>query len=503
MRDVLRSFILLSPLAFVNLTLTLVQGKVLAVVLGPDGTGLYFLAISFSGLIVTLMGLGLSASLPKLVAEFREKHQVDIWLTVVVGIAMSSLLGLILVGVVVATDVTVARMLLGGDALSSSTITFVLVTGLAGAFPWSWALAFQGFLKGLRNLSGYVKAGSIAATALLACVLAGAVIGGARGAVVGTILGQLTNTIVFATAAIREAKAQELPITLSRVAIRMPALQKRLWYLGLGAVVALFASSLGQNVVRSYLANNLSLTALGFFAAAWALSNRIPSMIYQTFSAYTVPTISALAQDWRAVAREQNHALRLGLLLGTPIMCVTTILLPWLIPVMLSSSFLPSSQLIRLMLIGELLSIVAWATCLALYPTGRAGINALSEWIWWGVFIGAAIPLTATIGLKGIGCAYIAAYLTLSVAAFAWEWRHHRLLWTVGNLKLIATSLAAVLVASGLAAFSALPIVAQLLLTLATLASWALVSVTASERQEARTALNSVGTRVRAIVGRT
>jgi O-antigen/teichoic acid export membrane protein len=503
MRDVLRSFILLSPLAFVNLTLTLVQGKVLAVVLGPDGTGLYFLAISFTGLIATLMGLGLSASLPKLVAEFRENRQTDIWLTVVVGIAMSSFLGLILVGVIVATDMTLARALLGGDALSSSTITFVLVTGLAGAFPWSWALALQGFLKGLRNLRRYVKAGSIAAAAFLACVLGGAIIGGARGAVVGTVVGQLTNSLVFAIAAIREARAQQVPITISGATIRMPALQKRLWYLGLGAVVALFASSFGQNVVRSYLAKNISLTALGFFAAAWALSNRIPSMIYQTFSAYTVPTISALAQDWRGVAREQNHALRLGMLLGTPIMCMTSVLLPWLIPVMLSSSFLPSSQLIRLMLIGELLSIVAWATCLALYPTGRATINALSEWIWWGVFIGTLIPLTKALGLEGIGCAYIGAYLTLSLAAFAWEWRHHRLLWTVGNLRLIATSLAAVLLVSGLGAFSDLPIAAQLLLTLATLSSWALLSVTMRERQEARTALNNLGTRVRAIIGRT
>src|SRR5439155_15020233 len=134
---------------------------------------------------------------------------------------------------------------------------------------------------------------------------------------------------------------------------------------------ALLAPSVGQYAVRSYLSQSRGLTAVGFFAAAFGISNRIPILIYQTFGTYVGPTISALGRDWRAITIEQNSALRMGLLGATPLLCSIVMFLPWIVPFLLSSRFEPIIPMLRLMLVGELVSVIYWATSISLYSSGR------------------------------------------------------------------------------------------------------------------------------------
>jgi O-antigen/teichoic acid export membrane protein len=502
MRQLIRAFLTLSPLTATNVLVMVAQFKLLAVLLGARGTGFYSLALAFMGLLATASGLGLSASLPKLVAEFRETRPRNVWPVLLVGIATSTLIGLTLGSILVMSPAGLTRPLLGGGRLESSTLLFLMGIGVVGAFPWAWAGAIQGFAKGLRSIALVVRAGVLSAVAASLLVVLGAVVGDAKGAVIGAILGQTAYVAIYGFSATREARRQRLPLFLMDIRQHMSYLQARLWYLGIGAIAAFLAASLGQTVARSYVAHSLGLAAVGLFAAAWALSNRLPLLIYQTFSTYTVPRLSALGNDWSAITKEQNWALRLGLLLGTPALCGAAACLQWLIPLVLSRQFLPGRDLMLLMLVGEAISIIYWATTLAFYPTGRAAANAFSEWGWWAAFVGLLIPLTEFFGLKGAGMAYTAAYAIAAAASWGWEHAHHGFSWSAENRRLIVASLAAVVIVAGLSLMTNLSNVGEIVLAIIVVLAWAGLALSARERDQSRAIVVLLAGHVRQRAGR-
>ena len=141
------------------------------------------------------------------------------------------------------------------------------------------------------------------------------------------------------------------------------------------------------------IARTLDLHALGLFAAAWAITNRLPALVYQTLNIYAMPRLSSLGNDWNAITREQNEALRLGLTLMAPILCLAIAASPWLVPILLSHAFLPAARILEIMFVGELLSVVFWTLSMGLFSTGRAAKFAAAEWGFWALLLASSAAL--------------------------------------------------------------------------------------------------------------
>lgn len=75
MGELLRSLIVLSPLAATTLIASVIQGKALAELLGPEGNGRFFLAAAFFSLATTLAAVGIHSAMTKLVSEFQGAQQ--------------------------------------------------------------------------------------------------------------------------------------------------------------------------------------------------------------------------------------------------------------------------------------------------------------------------------------------------------------------------------------------------------------------------------------------
>ena len=228
---------------------------------------------------------------------------------------------------------------------------------------------------------------------------------------------------------------------------------------------------------------------MGFFAAAWSITNRFPTLLYQTFSVHLVPTISSLGQDWRRISDEQNNALRLSLLAATPVLAVAIVAAPLVIHILLSSEFLPMSDLLRVMLFGELLSLVYWATGIALYPSGRPLASAVCEWSWWLLFALGLVVLTQSSGLLGAGYAYAGSYGFMATAIYMVETRRGHLRWTRSNLRLLALSVGTLLAVMTVSTAASGSTVILILLLVMVLIAWPFVGFTAKERTRLQAAL--------------
>ena len=463
------------------------QGKVLAEVLGPEGNGAFYLAAAFFSLATTLAAVGIHSAMTKLVAEFRGVHQIGmLWGVVYMGALTVTATSILLIAVSVLLSGDVSDIFLAGLGSDADRQFIVVVTAVA-LIPSSWALVMIGFLRGLGDVRVYAIAGSSMALLTVATVAGGAVIAGFKGAFVGAVAAQSLGVVIFGFATLRTAP--KAPARHETFNLKSLALERRVLIFGLLAVAAALAGSLGHTASRSFLANSLDLRAVGFFAAAWSITNRLPTLLYQTFSTYLVPTISSLGQDWRRISEEQNNALRLSLLAGTPVLAVAIVSSPLVIRLLLSSEFLPMTDLLRVMLVGELLSLIYWATGLALYPSGRPLANAVCEWSWWLVFGLGLVVLTHTSGLLGAGYAYAGSYGIMAASVYTLEMRRGHLRWSHSNVRLLVLSVTVLLGITTVSTVASGSEVTLILSLLVVLVVWPFVSLTSKERVYLNSAL--------------
>jgi O-antigen/teichoic acid export membrane protein len=492
-RKTLRGFLALSPLTLATAATALVQTKILAVFLGPDGTGFYGLALALLTLLSTIGGIGVSSALMKQIAEIggtpRER---DIWRTALFGIGTVVAVGGALTAVILLNSEFVVRLFLSGASISESDKHFIVDAAAAAVVPAALVPTIGGFLRGLRSLREYVVAGVIGAIAPMVAVVLGALWFDARGAFVGFVIGEVLVVTVLMFFAVRVARRQRIPFEVETPRRQFAAIEKALLMLGVFALATGLASSVGAAVGRAHIANAFDLRTVGFFAAAWAITNRVPSLIYQTFTSYLLPELSALRRDWTAIVKVQNDACRISLLAVTPLLAVGIAAGPWIVSILLSDRFLPMVDLLRFMLIGELLSVVAWAGSSAFFPSGRPVSSAAFEWCFWVSFVIGIFVAGSLHELNAIGGAYIASYVLVLVLIYGWEWRHHGFRWTRKNERLIALSLIAVSASAAISMLTELATAIVILLVLVILSVWALATIERSEWDALRRAIGRV-----------
>jgi O-antigen/teichoic acid export membrane protein len=474
---VLRGLLSLSPLTVLAVVTSLAQAKLLAILLGPTGTGVVALAISVLALGTALAGLGISSALLKVVAE-ESDDKARAWETYTIGLLTVTATGIVLSLVVLLASGLLSRTLLNDASLSSGDRRLILVAVALGIVPSAWRTASDGALKGLQTLGRYVIAGAINAVLAPLSIVGFAWALGASGAVVGLVVGQvLAAGVLFAFVASARSRAGKPRLALRRETA-FP-LWRRLVALGSLALLAALAATAGGAMLRIVIASTLDLRALGLFAAAWTITNRLPVLVYQTLNIYAMPRLSSLGNDWNAITREQNEALRLGLALMAPVLCLAIAASRWIVPVLLSHAFLPAARILEIMFVGELLSVVFWTLSIGLFSTGRAAKFAAAEWGLWVVLLGCAAAMAPIFGLRAIAFAYVAAQGAMVAAMYLWERRERGFSWTRANVRLLAVSGAAVVVVT-LTAGVATPI--RVGFAVGVVAIWTLAGLTRAER---------------------
>jgi O-antigen/teichoic acid export membrane protein len=440
----------IAPLTATNVVVALIVAKVLAVTLGPGGTGTYFLALALLGFVSSLATLGLGPVLTKVTAELSAAGRVRA--------AFPPLRRcLLLVGLLaLAGGVLVVTVLSGATGFAEVDDPLVVLLIGLGIAPSAWILLLQGTLKGTRDFGAYVRVGFVTSLSNLALTALGASVAGVAGAVGGSVLVMVAGSLITARE-LRRTSDRPLPGSPASPAAEGddPTVThtglRSLVSLGALALVAIMAATAGQAGSRLVIAHTVGLAGVGFFATAWAVSNRIPALVYQTFSAYLSPTLSALRRDWGRIHDEQDAALRLSLELVVPLLVLVSANASWIVPLLLSSSFSPMIPMLQVMLAGEVLSTLHWVLAGALFPTGRPLASAGFEWLWWALFGSGVATLPQVLGLEGVGLAYTAAYAVTVTALLAYERRGGALPLERSTLILVAAG-AAIVAAPGVLA---------------------------------------------------
>jgi len=416
MRDILKAGLKVSLATVASLLAWVVAGKVLALMLGAAGVGLFgmlrqllqnlTLVGSFNGQTALVQGV---ASRPTKPQQLRFAGSV---LQIQVLIA-----GTMALGILVAAPWLGPRLIPHPQAV-------VFLRWLALSMLVMVAQSYViGILNGHRLINDLVKSQVLAPIAVLTLVFP--MVWLVRG---GYPLGLMLMlggpaAVVMMVAGRAAWRAGCLPALRDCVIYRPDAVS----FVQMSAILLLTGMiTTGTQFFNSWLvAKRMGLAEVGQYWTAWTLSMSYVTLLLGSLGTYYMPSLSRLEdpEERRALVRDY---LRLCLLSMPLLVSSVVVFKPWVIRGMFSSSLLPALKVMRWMLIGDLFKGLAWV-----FAFPMLAFRELNWYFWTEVFFSLGMVGTAWTwlslggGIEGLGFLFMLSYILYLFIMLAYIYSKH------------------------------------------------------------------------------
>lgn len=444
--EILKSTALIGGSSVVNIALSIIRNKVMAVLLGPEGVGLMGIYNSIMDVAINLASVGIPSSGVRQIAESVGSGDADrIARTATVLRRISLVLGL------------AGALLLAALAYPVSSFTF-------GDGSHATALVLLSAAVLLRLVSGGQTA-LIQGTRRIADLVRIQIIGGILSTAVGILLiycfgmqgiaPSLVAMAVVGTFATwwysRKVRLPSPPMSFRQVGGEAAALLK----LGLAFMASGFLAVGAAYAVRMIVLRDGGTEAAGLYQAAWGLGGLYVGIILQSMGADFYPRLTAVAGDNPECNRLVNEQTQVSILLAAPGVLATLTLAPLVLNLFYSPEFQSAVDMLRWICLGMMLRIISWPMGFIVLAKNAQKIFFLTEVAETIVHVALAWLLVAWLGPIGAGIAFFGAYVWHTVFIYFVVRRLSGFRWSAENLKLSLIFLPA----SGLvfAAFALLP----------------------------------------------
>jgi O-antigen/teichoic acid export membrane protein len=186
--------------------------------------------------------------------------------------------------------------------------------------------------------------------------------------------------------------------------------------LGIFAVGAITIFSM-----RALVTERFGIAIGGIFDTAWTLSTVGLGLLLTTISNYLLPaTARASSPEERMPLFEA--ALRITILIAVPMIVFVISAKGWLIRLLYTSEFLPATEILRWMLLGDFLKTSAWMVATLGYARGHILAYGIVETIWGLTVVVVSLALVQWTGtVESFGIGYFVGYVCYAAcwAAYA------------------------------------------------------------------------------------
>jgi O-antigen/teichoic acid export membrane protein len=439
-RGLLRSMAIIGGAQAVNIVITVLRAKVVAVLLGPSGIGLLSILNSLREMGTMSAGLGLDSSgVRELSAAKGEPATLARVRRVLLG-------ALFLQGLVAMVLIWTARVWLAESLLGSPE--HATEVGLVGvAVLLSLIAASQTtLLQGMRRIADLGRVTVWAALAGTLAGLAAVVLLGRDGLIWLILMPPAAGILVALRYTRRLPPADAERMTLADVwRAWLPMVRLGVVFMT-GALVTVGTLLL----VRARITQELGLDAAGHFAAAWSITMIYVGFLLQAMGADYFPRLTEVIHDREAATRLMNDQMQLALALGGPLLLV--LIGCALIRLLYSSEFAPAVVLLQWQTLGNVFKLASWALAFAFVAAAHRRIFLMTELLFNAVFLPLVWFGLPLLGLEIAGFAFLAAYVLYFTVVALLVHRLHGFRWQALSRRLLGlhATLAAALLALSL-----------------------------------------------------
>jgi PST family polysaccharide transporter len=457
LRRFVQSAGLLSIGSVANLLRAIITAKLFAVTLGPSTVGVLVQMLNFAAFVSTIIPLGLTSGVAKLVAEARDDQEAA-------GRVVGSASLLSLLSAVVACVLLLPASGRISEALTGTASYQPLVALLILSFPlYNVAGAIGYVLQGFSAVRRLTRASVANAIATVVVLVPATLLLGLEGAVLSVLVGSVVQAALYGGELALAYRERGWGLT----AIRWARRDAR-GLLGMGTVLLIggIANWGSLLVVRTLVVHSLGQHDNGLYQAVYGFSSQYITIFMSWMAAYVFPRIAARRGE--GLSEQLNSGLAANLFLMAPVLCTTVALRGPLIEVFYSHAFLPAAALMPLQVVGDYVRVVGWSLGVSLFALGRVRAHLLliaGQSALWVLFTALLIQ---PFGLPAVSAAYALSLVFWAPLAYAMlrAWFGFRL--TLRSLGLAAAGLLSVLLAAllpqplGVVVIPAVPVLALL-----------------------------------------
>jgi len=386
----------------INILLTILRSKFIAIFLGPGGMGVYSILTSSITMISSLTGFGLGSSAVKNVsAASADNNYEKIAGTVLVVkrlVFYTGLLGCILT--FFSADF-LSKISFGNKDYTNAFRIISLI------FIFTQISLGQSIiLQGLRQLK-YMAASNL--------------LGSFFGLIFSLPLyyyyglqGIVPSLIVTAVFTLLGTWFYSNKIKLPKVFVsKDDTIIQGKEMLTLGFVLSMSnLITLGANYfLRIYINNKGSLTDVGLFNAGFAIINSYVGLIFSAMSVAYFPRLSIAINNVELANKEVNQQSEIAILIIAPILCVFLVFINWVVVLLYSDKFIGINKMMHYAALAMLFKTLSWAIAFLLPAKGDSRnyfINELIANIYMFIFNVLGYYFW---GLTGLGIAFLVGYL--------------------------------------------------------------------------------------------
>lgn len=379
--------------------------KIMAVVLGPSGVGLYSLLRQTMDLSNRTGTLGGGTALVQGISSNKGQARDDYLVTAFWVFMLSTLL--IVVTILVFAPWIALWVFDRNDAQTVS-----LVRGLALPIV---LLATSTYLNGVLNgfraigLLALIQVLGAATVALLAYPVALLVDAGHPLAFIAMMSAAPAVGLLIGIQSARRAGWLAPLFDNFRMRFHPRSLREFFSLAGTLAITGLAATGTIL-VVRSLLVRHYGFHGAGIFAPAWTLSMTYIMVVLTSFGTYYLPTLSRTS-DPGARKVLMQRVLRFATLLAVPLITSVIVLKPLVIEILYSDRFMPAVEIMRWMLIGDYFKIASYVVAMPALAYADTKVFFWTEMLWSAGFL--ALVVLAIFGfdsMPGIGIGFLVMY---------------------------------------------------------------------------------------------
>lgn len=377
----------------------LIRNKVLALLVGASGFGIWGLYNTYVEMVSQISILGLDQSGVRQIA----KNSKD---TDYTGKCIYVFRNVVIILSIIFTTITVLFSKYISNTLFGTEKYYwgVIVVSFSIFFN-SISRASYSILNGLQNIR------SLAVSQILS-----AIVGSIAAIVLVSFWGvegiPFYISIVGLTAAIITWRS----VVKLKVVIIKPSFSeakrelKLLFSLGIGFSIAGIVSAVMSYFSRLYLSNYFSLETVGIYQASWTISNLYIGTILTAMGVDLMPRMMKVVDDNRKMNIMVNEQMELGVLISGIGIVAILLFSPLVLNVFFSKEFITGTTIIRWQVLGVSLRVLAFPFSYAIMARGKVFFYIAIQFVFAIVEYGFLILFSKIFGFNGLGVNYFLAY---------------------------------------------------------------------------------------------
>lgn len=359
----------------------------------------------------------------------------DIRLVIGQSITLSLLISVffIVISVFLADEIS---YLLCGDEQYSLLVIFISI-----AIPFALVNSiFEAFIRGLKRFGHYVLISVTFSFFSLAVTIVSVYYLQITGALLSLSISALIGLIIYI---IYFHKTQLLKLSqFISTDFRYSDKFRLIIKLGIAALLIGITDQFTQIIVRTIIIRNLEINANGLYQSVYSISLNYFSILFMSIGIYLLPVLSEL-KNKELINMEINTTLRFTFMLIIPLLSSLFIFRKYIILLLYSKEFLPSTELLYFNFLGDYFKAFSWVIGAWLVPSGR-----IKEWVFFSliyyfsfIFIFVILLYFFNLGLKSVVISYFISYLIFSLINLYFITKYNEFKFSKINLKLLPLSI--------------------------------------------------------------